>query len=161
MKTLFICTLFFSSWLTCSAATLAQTRFRVDNWLTNRWPTIVQRQTNYFNSHGNYWQGLITHSNVPAHTTTITNDTVPTRWVSKPTDQNSSWLTAFPEWQNEAVSASLRCDVYKGPQGAGFVATVFVRFNGTLYSRSQNFGPETFRTFDWFAVPLNLTTNMP
>ena len=40
-------------------------------------------------------------------------------------------------------------DVYDGPQGKGYVGTVWAAFDGSVYSRARNFGPETERTLDW------------
>jgi hypothetical protein len=154
--------LFVSSWFTAQAANLSQTRTRIDTWLVNRWPTITNRQALYLANNGRYWQGLITHSAVPAHTTTVTNNAAPDRWTFKPTDVDLNWADAFPGgWSNEAVSAAIKFDVYAGPQGQGWIGTIFVRFNGTLYDRAANWGPETWRTYGWRTTPLNIATNIP
>lgn len=130
-------------------ATLAQLRTRVDDWLAARWPTVLARQDAFFTNRGRYWQGLITHTVIPAHTTAVDADVVADRLAMHPTDQAQSWLDVLAELSGIVFPAALVMDVYDGPQGKGYVATIFVRHNGTLYSRSQNVGPESFRTQAW------------
>lgn len=130
-------------------ATLAQLRTRVDDWLAARWPTVLARQDTFFANRGRYWQGLITHTVVPAHTTAADADTVADRLSFKPTDQAQSWLDVLAELSGIAFPAALAVDVYDGTQGKGYVATIFVRYNGTIYTRSKNVGPESYRDVAW------------
>lgn len=134
-------------------ATLNQLRTRVDAWLADKWPTVVARQQNYFANRGQYWQGLKTHTIDPAHTNGSDGDSVPDRLNAQPTDAFSNWSNVFPEWDGVPIPCALKVDVYDGPQGKGWVATIFIRFNGVLYSRSQNVGPESYRTEPWHIVP--------
>ena len=130
-------------------ATLTQLRTRVDAWLADKWPTIVARQQNYFANRGTYWQGLRTHTIDPAHTNGADGDSIADRLAVHPTDQFSNWLNVFPEWDGVAIPCTVQCGTYGGPQGQGWVATIWIRFNGTLYTRSQNVGPESYRTQPW------------
>ena len=132
--------------------TLANVRDRVDNWLVNTvWPVIVTRQETYQATHGTYWQGLVTHSIPPDHVTADYADTVPDMLDGQPHDQPVSWTAFIPEL-NTSLPAAFVIDVYDGPDGQGYVGSVFVRYNGTLYSRRQNHGPETWRTEAWHVV---------
>lgn len=131
--------------------TLIQTRNRIDAWLFAHWPTFVARQENYLTNRGNYWQGLLTHTVTPSHTTGNDADSIADRISIHPTDQFEDWITAFPEWSGVTLPAAVKVDVYSGPQGKGYCATIYVRFNGVLYSRAQNVGPESFRTYAWRA----------
>lgn len=133
-------------------ATLAQLRTRVDAWLADKWPTVVARQQNYFANRGQYWQGLRTHTLYPAHTNGADGDAVPDRLDAGPSDQFSTWRNVFPEWDGLPIPCALQIDTYDGPQGKGWVATIFVRYNGVLYSRSQNVGPESGRTQPWQVI---------
>jgi hypothetical protein len=133
-------------------ATLLQLRTRVDAWLADKWPTVVARQDNYLANRGHYWQGLLTHTIVPTHTNSVDGDAVPDRLVVHPTDVFEDWKTAFPEWDGVNIPAALKIDVYDGPQGKGWCATIYIRYNGTLYSRSRNVGPESERTEAWHVV---------
>lgn len=133
-------------------ATLIQVRTRVDTWLADKWPTITARQENYKSNRGNYWQGVRTHTVVPAHTNGADGDTIPDRLEQEPSDAFSDWKNVFPEWDGVAIPCALQCDVYESPQGKGYVATVFIRYNGVLYSRSRNVGPESHRTEAWHIV---------
>lgn len=130
-------------------ATLAQLRTRVDNWLTARWPTVVARQQNYFANRGHYWQGLLTHTIIPAHTSGADGDSIADRLSTQLHDQFSDWKAVFPEWDGASIPAALKVDVYETPDGKGWCATLYVRYNGTLYSRAQNVGPESQRTYGW------------
>lgn len=132
-------------------ATLAQLRTRVNTFLSNHWPTFVARQENYFQNRGRYWQGLLTHTIVPNHTNAAEGDSIADRLRINPTDQFEDWIAAFPEWDGVSIPAALKCDVYDGPRGKGYCVTLYIYYNGTLYSRAQNVGPESERTYDWRA----------
>jgi hypothetical protein len=130
-------------------ATLAQVRTRVDAFLTDKWPTVVARQQNFFINRGRYWQGLLTHTIYPAHTNGADGDSIPDRLNSNPTDQFENWSAVFPEWDGVAIPCALKCDPYDGPYGKGYFVTILIRYNGVLYSRSQNVGPETRFQYGW------------
>ena len=132
--------------------TLSAVRNRVDTILANHWPNVQARQAAYFARTGRYWQGLRTHLVTPAHVTAAYSDVAPTRYTDKPTDQAESWAAALQEIEGVALPMTIIMDVYQTPQGWGYVATVEVRYNGTLYSRSQNVGVEAWRTVAWHVV---------
>lgn len=137
--------------LTSQAATIGTLRDRIDNWLATHWPAFTNRQETYLANKGKYWQGLITHTILPTHTTAADVDTAPNRLAVHPTDQEEDWTTILNEI-NTTVPAALVCDVYDGPLGKGYVAAIFVIHNGTIYSRARNVGPETWRTYAWRVV---------
>jgi hypothetical protein len=133
--------------------TIANLRNTIDTFLTNHWPTIVARQETYKSNHGKYWQGLRTHTFRPSYTNTTGAAATPDNFSAKPTDGNQTWADVMPEWASTGLPATFRIDVYKTPAGEdGWVATVEVMHNGTLYSRSKNVGPETHRDKAWHAV---------
>lgn len=132
--------------------TLNQMRNMIDNFVTNKWSTIVARQENFRANRGRYWQGLATHSACPAHASNSDGSKVGDRLNEGPGDQFSTWLNVFPEWLSELLPACVRVDVYDGPEGQGWVLTVEAMHNGTLYRRSQNVGPESHRTKAWHTV---------
>ena len=132
---------------------LNQVKGRVTNWLeTAVWPLILTRQETYISTHSGYWQGLRTHLVEPDHQAGGYADTEATEEAVKPHDVDQTWLDILPEISIGALPAVFKIDVYDGPSGKGFVGTVYMRYNGTLYSRSQNHGPETFRTDSWHEV---------
>lgn len=159
MKTsLFLLLLTVSSLTQSIAGTLAQARQKVDDWLALKWPDIVARQQNYFANRGQYWQGLKTHTVVPEYTNSADGDAIADNLNAKPNDVFSNWSTAFPDWVNAPLPCAVKCDVYLDPvDGWGWVATVYVRYNGTLYSRSRNVGPQAWRTQAWAVVNENPT----
>lgn len=132
--------------------TLAQVRSRVDDKLAQLWGVIVSRQETHYANHGRYWQGLVTHVAAPSHTTATYQDAQPDRLDERPTDVAQGWRDALPEIDGVAVPMALVIDDYVGPEGAGFVATVWACCNTVTYSRSQNYGPETWRTVGWHVV---------
>lgn len=127
-------------WIT-DMPTLTQIRARCDDFLTSRWAALVAAQEAYFQTHGRYWQGLATHDLPPDHTTAAALDTVADRLATHPTDQSETWLDFLPALQGVSIPAALAIDVYEATQGHGFVATLYVRFNGTAHSRTQAIGP--------------------
>jgi hypothetical protein len=130
--------------------TLAEIRDGADAWLAARWPTVLNRQAAYAANHGGrYWQGLLTHGTIPIDAVESLAD----RLNEHPTDQPESWHDAIAglpvNWP-----CALVMDVYQGPQGWGYCATVYVYVSqlSRIYSRSQNVGPEQHRTVGWHEV---------
>lgn len=126
-------------------ATLAQIRTAVDNRLTALWPTMQTRQATYLANHGRYWQGLRTHSVNPAEGNTV----LPTVGTAVPYYQ-----TAADAWPSAILTTALEMvlwmDQYVTPDGTpGYVGTVQVDVLGHTYQRSQQVGPETWRTDAW------------
>lgn len=127
--------------------TLAQIRTLVDDWLAPKWVTVQTRQAEFRTANGHYFQGLITHAGiVPADGTDLaTNNTAVT-----PTDQPEPWsvLVTLPA----VAPCALRLDVYHGPLGDGYAATVFVKVLTKYYARTVQVGPETGRVAAWHEV---------
>jgi hypothetical protein len=134
--------------------TLVQCRDAIDTFVTNRWPTILARQETFLANRGRYWQGLVTHSNIPAWLSNQDGSAVGDRLTRSPSDQGAgtTWATVFPEWVSDLLPAQLCVDVYNGPQGHGWTLTVRVTHNGTLYLRVVNVGPESSRAKGWTAI---------
>lgn len=132
--------------------TLAEARTKVDNWLANRWPLIQQRESDYFAQHGVYWQGLRSNVSDLVYTDSTDVNQLADNLSSSPTDQPETWLAIFPELQNVNIPAVIWVDTYAGPAGAGYVASVMICHNTSCYLRSQNVGPETWRTQGWSVI---------
>ena len=130
-------------------ATLNQLRTRIDNWLVTRWPLVVSRQNTYFANNGHYWQGLITHTDYPSHTTDNDNDIIANNLNTHPSDQVASWLNVFSELDGITFPAALNCSVYETTNGKGYVVSLYVKFNDVIYSRSKNVGPLSELTQPW------------
>jgi len=127
-------------------ATLTQIRNAIDARLKSLWPVVQARQDAYFAAHGHYWQGLRTHTLHPADG----NETLPDVGDKTPSDQPTAWpgtLIASP------IPMSLQIDVYDGPRGKGYVATVRVGYNGKVYERAAQVGPETDWAHGWQIEP--------
>lgn len=124
-------------------ATAAQIRTQVDTALATAWAAIQTRQAAYLARRGRYWQGLATHTLLPADGLELPPDRLGTR----PTDQPETWaeVGAMPA----IMPMSLTIDVYDGPQGQGYCATVRVTIGLRVWTRAQQFGPEAWRAFGW------------
>ncbi len=133
--------------------TLVQVRNAINSRLSDLWTNhIVPRQADYLAAHGRYWQGLV-FNGVPNNASSGDPTVAETACdhTKKPTDQVHSWadagVSAGATWP-----AQLRIDVYNGPTGHGFVGVARVQWNGNVYQRSHNTGPETWCTHDWTQV---------
>jgi hypothetical protein len=137
-----------------STKVTTKTRSAVDAFVSQQLAAVTAAQATYFGTHGRYFQGLPTHAVPVAHTDAATGST-PGTLTSHPADQAEDWLTVFPSWNGLGLPASLRLDVYDGPQGKGYTWIVEATHNGVIWRRSLHVGPETYRTEPWrIVVPL-------
>lgn len=122
----------------------------IDQKVTAMWPFVIQKQTQYYANHGNFFQGLYTHSVTPSDG----NQNQPDQLFLHPTDQVATWLTLNVEQLGplEYLPFAIWMDSYQAPGGDGFVGCIEVIINGRLGRRCQNYGPETWRTHDWIEV---------
>ena len=124
-------------------ATPTQIRKAVDDKLDTLWAAIQSKEENYASSHnGRYWQGLITRSIIPADGASE----LPDVGTKTPTDQPDPWPLAL---RNTSMPMTITIDVYDGPLGKGFAATVKVSILGKVWSRTAQVGPETWRAMNW------------
>ena len=130
---------------------LETTRNRIDDWLTPRWAWLTGKQDDYFTANGKYFQGLWTHT-AEVDQTSEAGDTIPDNLTSSPTDQPHTWQDAIGNtFDALPLPARLRLDVYDGPQGKGWSATLQVKYGGNIYERTKGVGPEG-RDQNWHLV---------
>jgi len=130
------------------AATPAEIRAAIDARLAQLWPVVQTKEANYLAAHGHYWQGLRTHRfTLPADGALVTPDI----GALTPTDQPDPWPSAITTINLEMA---LVIDVYDGPLGDGYVASVWVMIGGRVWMRSAQVGPETWRVEGWHEVTL-------
>lgn len=131
--------------------TLNQYRNAVDDVLNDFWPRVLTRQEAHFNKYGRYWQGGWTSLTIP---NTVTLDIVLPTIVTLLSNVPGSEVGTWADIENFPLLLAFRVkiDNYAGPQGKGFVGVIQGSFNGTLYERSKNEGPETYRTEAWHAL---------
>ena len=120
--------------------------------LTNLAGQLAALQPAYLSAKGGYWQGVRTHAIIPLEGL----PTAPNPFA-KPTDQAENW-TAFGIVLPALTEAALSVESYRGPSGHGYVIHAEVISSGTRYRRSENFGPETYRTKPFIAVKTAQTT---
>lgn len=134
--------------LLASPALAQQTpRGKADAMWSNLASHVADRQAAYLATNGRYFQGIRTHSPVPADGAGAAPD--PSR---KPTDQAESWQDAgfaLPA----AMPAALAVHVYDGPKGKGYTAILEVLVTGKRLMRAESFGPEAVhRTHAWAEI---------
>jgi hypothetical protein len=113
------------------------------------WPVIMERQSQYFEMTGAYFQGVPTHDDPPADGYTE----IPDNFTESLSDQPYTWndIHILPY---EPIGYSVAIDVYQGLSGWGYVARFSVTFDGIIYQRAINYGPESERSFQWQNIPL-------
>lgn len=119
---------------------LTEIRDRVNSEFAPVWNAIQNRQEQYYAANGEYWQGLMTHRNVPEHTIDTDGDGIPDALDRKPSDGKQTWRQFLPEI-NVSIPYAIKVDTYSAPEGDGYVATVRLRYGGDTYERSMSHGP--------------------
>lgn len=124
--------------------TLQEIRDAVDTRLATLWGTIQSREDAYAAAHnGRYWQGLRSHTVTPADGATA----LPDIGTACPTDQpGQPWPLSI---RQTAIECAIQIDVYSGPFGDGYSATVYVTVAGALWTRTAQVGPESWRQRGW------------
>jgi len=116
----------------------------VDTVVNDLVTELSAKQTTFFTANSKYWEGRLTHAIIPADGV----GTAPTK-TNKQTD--------FDDWDTfgggVTLPALMECCVcviaYNGPLGKGYCVYGFVNEGAIKYSRCENVGPDTSRTFDW------------
>lgn len=125
------------------------TMLAVDVWLDTWFPVIEQTEHQYYKEHGEYWQGLDTHSSTPDYAAKTDGAAYADKLDSKPTNESDDWLAVIPDLQTEKLPATIAINVYDGPDGAGYEVVASFAWNGVLYSRTVSRGPEDWRDHSW------------
>lgn len=130
--------------------TLTLLRDAVDSKLANLWPRIVTRQTNFFSTHGRFWQGLWSHSIAPRTTTAdpIEQEAPPDTLNQTPTNESTGWteIENFPT----QLAFRIRMDAWEA-EIHGFTGIIQVRHNANLYQKSKSYPDDRF-TEGWHLV---------
>lgn len=97
---------------------------------------------------GRYVQMLTAFSAPPIDGIALVPDLV----NAKPTNEQlkAADVWAAVKWPT-ALPASVSVDVYDGPSGKGYVVQVLTKFNGVLWAKAVNSGPERWRDSNWAA----------
>jgi hypothetical protein len=96
---------------------------------------LVERQAQFLAANGRCWQGLMTHTVVPADG----NEVRPDVGDGKPPDESLPWpavLGGTPRVQ------AYECHKYDGPQGVGYLIVRHVEINGEHWHTVEDLGPE-------------------
>lgn len=107
-------------------------------------PRLETFQNDYYYNNGQYYQALQSHTAPPA-------GVVPADVTSHPTDQDAILATLWDfAGLPDETNWSLQIDTYNGPSGPGYVLTVKTDVNGSIWIKSINYGPDTYRSADWY-----------
>lgn len=130
-------------------ATITQIQNAVDSWVSSNQAKLVAVQDAYYASKGRYFQGITTPAALPDDGATVVAD-----YTKKPTDQLEKWSDVFTGGNllPGSIPAQITIDVYDGPLGKGWAATL--RFTKSLqtYRKTWGFGPEP-RDTGWILEP--------
>ena len=124
--------------------TLAQLRNTIDARLATLWTDVIlPREQAYLTRRGRYWQGIATcdRDALPDNTDAEAIKAVSADYTRRPTDQAESWADELLDL-GASPPLALQIDIYGGVHGHGFVATVYVRHAGRVFSRAKGYGPE-------------------
>jgi len=120
---------------------------QIDAKMNGLLPAMEAQQRTFAAQHNNrFWQGLRSHSVAPADG----DEKRPDIGTRAPTDQTEPYP---PVLRNANLPCAMQVDVYDGPSGIGYTATLTVVIEGQEWQRVANEGPETHRVRPWFAVP--------
>jgi hypothetical protein len=118
----------------------------VDAGIAAVWSEIESKQEAYLVANGRYFQGLCTHSTLPADGNPAPADQL----SDHPDYQAESWLDVG--YDDAAPLAALAIDQYDGDDGPGYVCRFSLTIDGVLWQRSINVGPATYFEQPWQAI---------
>lgn len=123
-------------------ATVAQIKAAAEQFKQDHGAKFLNRQEAYLTARNINWQGIISHVTIPDDGVATAPDL-----TRRPTDQNERWQDVFTGANLLPATwpIAVQVDVYDGPSGKGWTITVLATKNGITYSRTWNFGPETWR----------------
>lgn len=127
---------------------VATVQLAIDVDFAARSAGLQSLQTTFRGARPHFFQGGLTHATLPVDGV----GAAPDRLTAHPTDQASSWSdfgASIP-----SIAYALRCDVYDGPGGKGYVLSTWATLNSVRYARHYNFGPDSTRERGWVAVPV-------
>ena len=137
------------------AATLGQVRDAADARLATLWVDVIRPgELAWFANYGTYGQCVHT-LNIP---NTVAADAqvqelLPVTDVHIHDSNGESCKDIFGAVPiNVNLPFAIAVHVYGVSSDQGFVGQVWLRYEGTIYTKAKNYGPETGRTFDWRAV---------
>lgn len=114
---------------------LASTQSDIDTALATMMTSIASAQATYFGTYGKYWQGLLSHSTLPADGVTVAADNISGVY---PTDQQITWAT-FGVTPG-TIPAAVRVSAYQTPTGHGYTVTKLFLYAGQQYSTVEDAG---------------------
>lgn len=132
--------------------TLNQIETRVDSKLLSLWTMLQVRQETYFQGNGLYWQGINTPVQIPEFSNLIDNPRNADIIDRIAGSHSISWDTILPEIKNSPLSAQFAVDNYESPFGHGYQLTAKFLYEGRLFMRIRQHGPETERNTDWLEM---------
>lgn len=120
----------------------------IDADLSSRLPALIICQEAYLAVNDLYFQGLCTHSILPADG----NSAAPDSLDLKPHYQVADWNDFG--WNQGNNSYAMEIHQYDSLDGKGWLAVPQVSIAGEVHLRIQNTGPDTWRDVSWNVMPL-------
>ena len=129
--------------------TLGQLRAAIETDLAARYADIKAAQDAYFAAHGRYFQGVLTHTSIPAHTVAVQNDAAPDNMAGHPTDQAETWNDFLPGIAGQSMPAALETHVYDGPDGPGWTLRQRCSLESEEFQREREATGKAWRRERW------------
>lgn len=129
---------------------------KVDGWVGARLPAFRDTQDAWLTAKGQYFQGLGASKTLPSNGADAPTDNL----AAHPTDQSEDWKAfqssaQVPIVVPPAMPAQMIFNVYEGPQGWGWELVTEFLYNGLLYRKVWNTGPESGRELPWTEIDPN------
>ena len=134
---------------------LAVLQSSIDSVWASAAVALNAHQSNFLANRGNYWGVVRTHSVIPSHTLSKLNSTVPDSLNIGSGGDYNNWIAIHPEWTATPLPCNVIVLAYNGPDGRGYEVVLQFIWEGNLYERHINIGPETYRNAPWALIPPN------
>lgn len=124
--------------------TLEEVKQTIDARLAELSGYIEMKQSECIEVFGRYFQALPTHTALPVGGEITPADNL----GAQPTDQPFGWNDVGGYPLTEPI-ASTCINTYCAPAGMGFVVELSFIYDGVVWLKAVNFGPEQERGHDW------------
>lgn len=114
------------------ARNLNQLQQNADAKLAQFWQVLTEKQNNYYQKHGEYFQLLVS----PVSSTTIKEGTDDIFITRHPSD--GKFLADIQFSWADTVPFQIEVHAYDGPNGKGYLAVVTVYYNDRIFRRERD-----------------------
>jgi hypothetical protein len=129
---------------------LASEQAAIDAAVATLVTAINSAQVTYLAANGRYWQGLISHSTIPADGGSVAADNL----TAQPSDQSEDWNDFLGGSAPGSLPAALYVHTYKKPNGSqGYKIQKLFIYAAAFYSSSVDSGNDSSEAWGSTALP--------